>query len=493
MDRKQALLQATGAEGADASTVFMFQGDAIFDLSPRAERFLAASTVQGSDWQRLSHLLTKRFPGFDDKIEGLDDFGRIELPSQDGESELIAEASGDTVRITIEDLDVETTTVELDQASFFELEGELETLRAVVEETPFLVWRQTRDGTVTWANRTYLEAVRHHTDGDDIRWPPKALFNQKALEQAYTHSAAKRIALNREPKRSQRWYEVHSAPVGDEFLFSAVDVNATVRAENQLREFMQTLTKTFAHLTVGLAVFDRARRLALFNPALGELTELPIDFLTARPTLVGFLDRLRDIQMIPEPKDYKAWRRKMAELEAATANGTYSETWSLPSGQTYRVTGRPHPGGAVAFLFEDISAEMSLTRRFRSELDLGQAVLNSLDEAIAVFAQGGTLALSNKAYTEIWNLDPDTTVEDLTIIEATRTWMAACAPTPVWGELRDFVTQSRDRESWSADIRLSDGRGLACRFVPLPGGYTLVGFSELGPVSATMDTRKEIA
>ena len=62
--------------------------------------------------------------------------------------------------------------------------------------------------------------------------------------------------------------------------------------------------------------------------------------------------------MMPEPKDYRSWRQQMSDLEAAAQNGTYEETWALPTGQTYRVTGRPHPDGAVALLFEDISAEV---------------------------------------------------------------------------------------------------------------------------------------
>ena len=68
------------------------------------------------------------------------------------------------------------------------------------------------------------------------------------------------------------------------------------------RDFVQTLTKTFAQLSVGLAIFDADRRPVLFNPALGDLSLLPADFLIARPTLFSFLDRLRDNRMIPEPK-----------------------------------------------------------------------------------------------------------------------------------------------------------------------------------------------
>jgi hypothetical protein len=42
--------------------------------------------------------------------------------------------------------------------------------------------------------------------------------------------------------------------------------DSAVQAETALREFMQTLTKTFADLPIGLAIFDRSRVLADVQP-----------------------------------------------------------------------------------------------------------------------------------------------------------------------------------------------------------------------------------
>ncbi|MFD1807854.1 hypothetical protein ACFSHQ_05975 [Gemmobacter lanyuensis] len=130
------------------------------------------------------------------------------------------------------------------------------------------------------------------------------------------------------------------------------------------------------------------------------------DFLSARPTLFAFLDMMRDRNMLPEPKDYRSWRKQMAELEAAAASGHYEETWSLPSGQTYRLIGRPHPNGALALMFEDISNEITRIRRYRADLELGQAVLDSMDEALAVFSAAGVMVMANSRYGEIWGHDP---------------------------------------------------------------------------------------
>ena len=91
-----------------------------------------------------------------------------------------------------------------------------------------------------------------------------------------------------------RWYDCHVHEVAGQTVAIALPADAAVRAERALREFVQTLTKTFADLPIGLAIFDRDRNLQLFNPALIDLTGLATGFLTARPTLYAFLDRLRE-------------------------------------------------------------------------------------------------------------------------------------------------------------------------------------------------------
>ena len=99
-------------------------------------------------------------------------------------------------------------------------------------------------------------------------------------------------------------------------------------------------------------------------------------WLAGRPCLRDFLERLRETRQMPEQKDFASWRRKLSELEEGARDGTYEENWQLPSGKIFRVTGRPHPQGALAFLFEDISTAIMLERKYRSELELCQATLD---------------------------------------------------------------------------------------------------------------------
>nr|WP_235915909.1 PAS-domain containing protein [Thalassovita mangrovi] len=269
-----------------------------------------------------------------------------------------------------------------------------------------------------------------------------------------------------------------------------MDVNAVVQGQAAQKNFVQTLTKTFAQLSIGLAIFNRKRELALFNPALADLTGLPVSFLSNRPGLHSFFDRLRDNQTMPEPRDYTSWREKMDDLANAAADGRYLETWNLPSGLTYRVSGRPHPDGAVAFLFEDISAEISLTRRFRADLELNQSVIDHLDLAVAVFSASGQLYLCNELYREIWQTDPDRSCAEVSIRDSLDLWQQSCLPSDRWDDIARFVTSANPATDPGGVVQLSNGTRLNTRMMRIRGGASMVVFDFARPAKRRISLAK---
>lgn len=466
---------APGPEGRNR-LVFLLRDNQVVDTNFHARRALDGTAGPTSGLERLRLLLTREFDATDRLIAPAGAVGDLLEVARDGQSQIARETAGDIVQLTLT-LITETHPDRSDAHSVRAMENELALLRANTAAAPFLLWRQNPTGEITWVNRAYLSAVEARSeDGADLSWPLPRLFPSLQPLSEANGGEAQRIAIHGQGMTEDAWYDCHVTPVGQDVLCTAIPANEAVRAENRRREFTQTLTKTFAELAIGLAIFDRSRHLVLFNPALLDLTSLPTDFLTSRPSLASFLDRLRENRVMPEPRDYRSWRSAIADLESAAADGTFSETWPLPDGQTYHVTGRPHPDGAVAFLFEDISAEMSLTRRFRAELEQFQTVLDAVSDAVALFSPAGQLVLANAAYRELWQTDPDATLGPIDLTEATRQWHLLSAPTPVWGDFRDFARTPQDREEWSAPVQLLDGRAVECRFLPQKAGATMAIF-----------------
>ena len=459
--------------GSRPATSFLFDGKRLLDATPQA-RALLAEGEDSTAWGRMMARLGPMFPGLGAMLDGLKGTGTAVLasgPAIEPPVHLRAEYLSGHTRLTMTVADPSARGDGGESGLLAALQQEVGLQRNVLLHAPALMWIENKAGAITWANHAYMiRASELLSPADELSWPLPRLFPM-ADPGAPTPTRAKL-----QMQGGAEWFDLARLPQGEDHLCYGVPANSAVQAETTLREFMQTLTKTFADLPIGLAIFDRARVLQLFNPALADLTMLAPEFLISRPTLSAVLDALRAKAMLPEPKDYRSWRRQLMKVEEEASHGLFEETWSLPGGQTYRVVGRPHPNGALAFMFEDISSEMIRTRRYRADLELGQSVIDAADEAVAVFSQGGQLVMSNLAYAELWDHDPAVLLSDAGIATLCAWWRNHSTPSLLWDDALEFASANGDRTAWEGDARLLDGRLLRCRFRPLTGGATLIAF-----------------
>ena len=466
-----------------SAPAFLFQGDMLIDASPSGAALIAVAADDRNERAALLHVLEPQFPDLRDRLQDLRPGDRITIQSavDSGLSLILAMMDG-LVRITLEEdggvQSVSRTCSDIERASMLD---ELNLLRLIMRDTPQLIWREDGQGQLTWANAAYLSyADRLMPDGERRGqvWPGERLFPEiQPPLPTDPRTFEGRQALQLPGEKAEHWFEITAVPQDGSVIYYAIDANATIRAERAQFDFQQTLGKTFAQLSTGLAIFNKKRQLTMFNPALLDMTGLPFAFMSTRPSIERVLDRLREMRRLPEPKNYATWREQFAALEAAAQSGTYSENWDMPDGQTYRVSGRPHPDGAIAFLFEDISAEISLTRRFRTEIESGQAVLDALPDAIAVFSSSNTLTMTNVAYDQLWQSDdePQMTVHDLR--GALRMWKSRAASTTLWREIEDFGRLRHDRAMVRDQLVLHTGRRMNCEIMAISGGMTMIRFT----------------
>ena len=482
-----AIVSRTLMREAENSVTFLFDDERLVDVTPRAKALMGHGDNLRSDWDNLLTLLSARFPNLRSQCRDLASVGKKTISPQDGEHGWIeAEYWNGLARITlVQDEDHPDET--LDPLTATAMEHELTTLRSIGEDSPQLIWKRDAEGVLVWANRAYIElseAIHPIGPGDVLPWPPRDIFQDTATPAG----AAPIIDMHRvdvPDAEAPIWFEMTSLLRGTDTIHFAIDASAVVMARDAQRTFVQTLTKTFAQLSVGLAIFDEDRRLVLFNPALVDLTGLPADFLIGRPALFSVLDRLRDQRMIPEPKDYNSWREQVAALESAAAQGNYHEVWPLPNGQTFRVTGKPHPNGVIAVLMEDISDEVSLTRKFRSQIDTTTAVIENLTVSVAVFSSSGSLILANQAYRELWGTHSDGSLNSRDFLDELEAWQALSAPSPVWLKLKEALARRSEDAAWEGSVWLDNHVEVSCSYAPLPDGNHQISFVPISPADQT--------
>ncbi|SFB04524.1 PAS domain-containing protein [Poseidonocella pacifica] len=448
-----------------ADLVFLFDKEALVDCTAPG---LIRSDASGpkSDWDLLLQSFTQRFAGLPGRPSDVDEDEPLECRStceEDPARVLIRREGARTIVRLHQPVPQDIGQILYEQNS---LKRQVEQLTYMLENAPAPIWHLNTREEIDFANAAYRGLSGAPSDAVDDEGRLRQVFEPASV----LSDGPQRQAIA-EPDGARRWYDIHSVRLPTGTHNFAVDIDAVVNSEAAQRNFVQTLAKTFAQLSTGLAIFDRNRQLVLFNPALIDLTKLPVDFLSSRPALLSFFDHMRESKVMPEPKNYASWRENIGALVSEAGDGKYSELWSLPSGLTYRVTGRPHPDGALAFLFEDITAEITLTRGFRAELELSKSLLDNLGEAVAVFSNSGVLSLSNKAYRDLWNMDHQTAFSEITVFDSSQTWNEERGPSPHWQDICDFVLNNRDRTEWAAII----GK-LRLRVVPLSGGATMVSF-----------------
>lgn len=456
-------------QGDNSGAALLYRNGILIDATPAGHALLADIREDSSEWAGLAQILGARFPAFPQVLSGVDRPHHRTFRAQDAQDpEFVAIQQWDNMaRVTLLGPGHGWKALRNTGTAPAGDHGE-----SSIAEAPYPVWQSNSIGQLVWANRAYFRLA--NTLGITRADPEiPVLFDPSAQTQQSTPT---RISVADKTGNGRLWFDVWTLQKAGLCSHYASPADAIVNAEIAQRNFVQTLTKTFAQLSIGLAIFDRNRQLALFNPALIDLTSLPADFLSARPSLLSFFDRMRENRMMPEPRNYATWREQIAKLVVAASDDRYADTWTLPSGVTYRVLGRPHPDGAIAFLFEDISAEVSLTRRFRTELELGQATLDSVRDALVVFSPTGKLSLCNRAYRQMWSCEPEQSLDEYGLQDAMQLWRAGSQRTDAWEKLRHHVLDLTARDSWSASVTLESGGLVNLRVTSLHAGYTSVLF-----------------
>ena len=145
-------------------------------------------------------------------------------------------------------------------------------------------------------------------------------------------------------------------------LFHASLINSETGGEEAFHRFVNTMAETFAHLKVGLMIFDQDRRITLFNPATVELFGGDATSFARRPTIAEILDGMREVCAIPEQADFVAWRDRLLDQFEGDEASEYVDDWHLSAGRTIHIIARPHPSGGLAVTAEDISESIDLLR-----------------------------------------------------------------------------------------------------------------------------------
>ncbi|MEM7779937.1 MAG: PAS-domain containing protein [Pseudomonadota bacterium] len=353
-------------------------------------------------------------------------------------------------------------------------------LIGLIEAAPIPMWF--RDGRLKLrlVNRAYIEAVgaaglKAVVEGQIELLEPRdgqtpGEIAGTALEQQQEIERIDAVTIDGE-RRSVR---VTDLPLGPDGVAGyAFDLEEQQQVAREFRAFREAQRAMLDQLSVGVAQFSADEKLSFANRPFRRQFGLTKETVEARIPFERFLSDARDHGSTPEDRDFPEWRReRRAWFDGA---GMQEENWPLSNGVHLRVVAQPLPDGGLVIIAEDRTEQLALSATRDTLLRTRTATLDSLFEALAVFAPDGSVQLWNRSFAGTWGLDADfldTHPSAEGLLEAIAANLAKTSDVEQIGAVVRAATL--DRRERGGQVALSDGRTLRFAGVPLPDGNGLL-------------------
>ena len=448
-------------EGAGARRVLAFGSWLVPDDAARIETALGRLRERGEAFRQTLRTGKGRFVDAEGRTAGGIALLRLRDVSEDRASHLAATMAADDAR------------------------REAETLRALLQAIDEPIWLRDSDGRLAWTNRAYEAAV----ETGQARPEPAMVELLDSRDRAAAAACRAENRPYRERVTAVMAGSRHALDVVETLLPCATgerpraggvarDVTEVETLRAEIARLGEAHARLLDEVPIAIASFDGRQRLVFHNAAYRDLWSLPAAFLETGPTDGEILDRLRIAKALPEQADFRKWKESQFEAYRSTAS---SETWwHLPDRRTIRVVTNPNPQGGLTYLYDDVSDRLDLETRLSDLTRTQGETLNTLTEGVALFGQDGLLKLSNLAFASLWRLPAealDTHPHVDFVVETARLHAPDEGP---WDEIRAAVSGHHEmRQRRQMRILRRDGREIDVVAQPLPGGSTLLTFTDV--------------
>ncbi len=351
-------------------------------------------------------------------------------------------------------------------------------LKTLLNTAPQAAWLRDRTGAIYWVNSAYADAVEAGDSAEAVSRKIELLESEARSEAARLRS--EKITFNARVQTviagKRRKLDVIETPTPFGSVGIVADMTEVESVKADLSIQREAHIRTLNNLPLGIASFDRTKRLNFYNQAYVDLWKLEDTFLKHQPSDSEILDRLRAAGQLPVQADFKSWKSNI--LESYRSSEAKEFWWSLPDGRHLRVVANPNPLGGITYLFDDLTERYSLQTRVQSMTKVQDETLDSLREGVAVFGSDGRLKLGNPAFAELFDVDRS----NFSLEPHIDVVINACKKAgsrDAWQQIRAAITGFNDtRLPTSRRLFIGDMK-IDATTIPLSDGATLVNFVDV--------------
>ena len=358
--------------------------------------------------------------------------------------------------------------------------GDFAALVGLIEAAPMPMWFRGADLSLQLVNQAYVDAVGAASAAEVVQGQIELLEPEEGrspadIARATLESQAKsERSVAATIHGARRTLRVSDLPLGREGVAGyAIDIEEQQQVAREFRAFREAQRALLDQVSVGVAQFDAEEQLVFANRPFRRLFSLTDESIAARTPFERFLAEARERGRTPEVRDFPEWRRERAGWFEASA--TLEEAWPLPGGTHLRIVAQPLPDGGLVLIAEDRTEQLALSAVRDTLLRTRTATLDSLFEALAIFAPDGSVQLWNRSFAGTWGLTP----ELLDAHPSADELLGAIGRNLVRPEEAGLIgaavrAATLDRREKGGQVDLADGRTLRFAGVPLPDGNGLL-------------------
>ena len=378
-------------------------------------------------------------------------------------------------------------------------EGALDALTHLIEAAPFPMWYRGPDLSLGLVNSAFVAAVEARDAADVIARSTELVDSpgdegaragaKRALELGKPFSRMQPATIGEE-RRMLRLVDV-PLPTGAVAGF-AIDVQDLEDARIELARHITSQRELADHMTAGAIQFDPDRQLDFFNQPFAIMARLEPEWLAEKPEFDRVLERMREMNRLPEVRDFPAWKAERRDWFISPEDAI-EEDWILANGDHLRIVAQPLPDGGLRLIVEDRTEQVRLASARDTLLRVRAATFDNLFEAISVFASDGRLYLWNRRFCEVWNLDEQWLGEHPRVDELVPAMARRLVNPTAAAQVRELVRSTTSgRQSGSGRVSMTDGRHFEFAAVPLPDGnclFTMIDVTDSTRIEAALRER----
>ncbi|WP_374466103.1 PAS-domain containing protein [Ferrovibrio sp.] len=356
--------------------------------------------------------------------------------------------------------------------------------KALLDAAPFPIWRRDGNGRLVWVNARYAQLAE--TDAEDTVKRGLELASAHDLDQPreLARAALTANALQMQERRfvaegDRRNYRIFELPAGGGTLGFGQDITPEADARGQLRRHMEAHMEVLRTISTATAIYGPDKKLLIWNRAYARLWQLDEAWLETRPTFGEVLEQLRAERRLPEQIDWQAYKRAQLSL-FTTVIERQEELIHLPDGSTLRLVISAYPSGGLLFAYDDVTRQLTLERATNTMIAVQRATLDNLYEAVVVYGSDGRLSLYNRAFAQLWQIDPDLLNRHPHITEVLEAARPLMQRGPDWSQMRERLVDSfASRKAGRGRLERGDGAVIDYASVPLPDGAVLYTYLDV--------------